>query len=97
MIATVGVDLTTGVERYTFGVPQLYEGINFIPVLIGLFAMAELLTQADRKQSLLDRIGLTAMKLPSWADYRKTWKTITRSSFIGTFIGILPAEGSTVA
>ena len=47
MIATIGVDLTTGVERFTFGIPELYEGIDFIPVLIGLFALTELLEQAQ--------------------------------------------------
>jgi len=97
LIATVGVDLTTGVERFTFGVPELYEGISFIPVLIGLFAVAELLTQANAKDKPLERVSLTAVKLPSLADFKAVWKTILRSSGIGTFIGILPAEGSTVA
>lgn len=97
LIATIGVDLTTGVERFTFGVPELYEGINFIPVLIGLFAMAELLGQATRADGVLERIGVSAMKLPSMADLRRTGATILRSSGIGTFIGVLPAEGATVA
>ncbi|WP_413616110.1 tripartite tricarboxylate transporter permease [Halomonas cupida] len=97
LIATVGVDLTTGVERFTFGIPQLYEGISFIPILIGLFAVAELLTQADVVDRAMDRITLKAIKLPSRDDFKKVWKTILRSSGIGTFIGILPAEGSTMA
>lgn len=97
LLATIGVDLTTGVERFTFGVPELYEGISFIPVLIGLFAMAELLDQAGQKDLKLERFSMSAMKLPSREDYRRTWRTILRSSGIGTFVGILPAEGSTVA
>ncbi|MDA7984016.1 MAG: tripartite tricarboxylate transporter permease [Alphaproteobacteria bacterium] len=97
LIATVGVDLTTGVERFTFGIPELYEGISFIPVLIGLFAMAELLKQAGHADLALERFSVRAMKLPSLADFRRVWKTILRSSGIGTFIGVLPAEGATVA
>lgn len=97
LLATVGVDLTTGVERFTFGVPQLYEGISFIPVLIGLFAMAELLDQAGQKDTPLERFSMSALKLPGIADFKRVWKTILRSSGLGTFIGILPAEGSTVA
>ena len=49
MIATVGVDLTTGVERFVFDIPELYDGIDFIPVLIGLFAVTEVLTQAGTR------------------------------------------------
>ena len=43
LLATVGIHLTTGVERFTLGIPDLDEGIHFVPVLIGLFAMGELL------------------------------------------------------
>ncbi|WP_110598105.1 tripartite tricarboxylate transporter permease [Salinicola lusitanus] len=97
LIATVGVDLTTGVERFTFGIPELYEGISFIPILIGLFAIAELLSQANVRDKVLERISLNAIKLPSVTDFKRVWPTILRSSGIGTFIGILPAEGSTMA
>ncbi len=97
LIATVGVDLTTGVERFTFGVPELYEGISFIPVLIGLFAIAELLKQAAEVGKPVTAIGLSAIRLPSLQDFKRVWATIARSCGIGTFIGILPAEGSTVA
>ena len=47
LLATVGQDLTTGVERYTFGIHSFTDGIEFIPVLIGLFALAELFEQAS--------------------------------------------------
>lgn len=97
LIATVGVDLTTGVERFTFGVPELYDGIHFIPVLIGLFAVTELLSQAQTSGGQALQVALTALKLPSRADVRKVMPAILRSSGIGTFIGVLPAEGSTMA
>ena len=97
LIATIGVDLTTGVERFTFGNPHLYEGIHFIPILIGLFAMTEIFEQVRAHAPDYERARLTAIKLPSKADFRRVYKTIIRSSGIGTFVGILPAEGSTVA
>ena len=97
LIATVGVDLTTGVERFTFGVPQLLEGIHFIPVLIGLFAVTELLSQAQNLGQEKLSIKLSAVKLPSLDDLRRVRGTILRSSGIGTFIGVLPAEGGTMA
>ena len=97
LIATVGIDLTTGVERFVFGVPELYDGIHFVPVLIGLFAVTEALGQAQNLDASLGRVSLSATRLPSLEDFRKVKGTILRSSFIGTFIGILPAEGSTMA
>ena len=97
LIATVGVDLTTGVERLTFGIPELYDGIHFIPVLIGLFAITELLSQAQMLGLEKLSVAVTAMKLPTWEDFRQVRGAILRSSGIGTLIGVLPAEGSTMA
>lgn len=97
LISTVGVDLTTGVERFTFGNPHLYEGIHFIPILIGLFALTEIFEQSRASTPNYECARLTAIKLPSREDFRRVWATIARSSNIGTFVGILPAEGSTVA
>ncbi len=97
LIATVGVDLTTGIERLTFGVPELYDGIHFIPVLIGLFAVTELLTQAQTLGLEKVSVAIKAVKLPTLDDFRRVKGAILRSSGIGTFIGILPAEGSTMA
>ena len=97
LIATVGIDLTTGVERFTFGVPQLYEGIQFIPVLIGLFAVTELLSQAQDLGRERVAVALSALKLPTLNDFRRVKGAILRSSGIGIFVGVLPAEGSTMA
>ena len=97
LIGTIGIHLTTGVERFTFGSYELTEGINFIPVLIGLFAIGELLNQSQSLDVVYERISSVVVKLPSWEDFRRVRGTILRSSGIGTFIGILPAEGATVA
>ena len=97
LLATVGTDLLTSVKRYTFDAPVLYEGIGFVPVMIGVFGISELLSQASRLNERREPITMKAIRLPSREDYRRVWKTILRSSGIGTFIGILPAEGATVA
>ncbi|MGQ0675315.1 MAG: tripartite tricarboxylate transporter permease [Rhodospirillales bacterium] len=97
LLATVGLDLTTGVERFTFGVYSLSDGVEFIPVLIGLFAVAELLEQATRRGGVTEYFKLTTVKLPSLADFRKCAKAIALSTGIGTFIGVLPALGATTA
>ena len=97
LLATVGVDLMTSVERFTFGLPELSEGIGFVPVMIGVFGISELLIQASQIHTIRERVSMKTIQLPSREDYRRVWKTILRSSGIGTFIGVLPAEGATVA
>lgn len=96
-LATIGADQVTAVERFMFGNYELYEGLGFIPVMIGLFAMSELFVQSTTINRAIERIGMKAVKLPGLADYKRIWKTVLRSCGIGTFIGILPAEGATVA
>jgi len=96
-IACVGMDEISGFGRYDFGLTHLMDGISFIPVMIGLFAATEVFRQADIgiRKVVVDRkiSGL----LPTWKDIKSVKKTLIRSSLIGTFIGILPAEGGTVA
>ncbi len=97
LLATIGVHLATGVERFDFGIEELSEGIHFVPVLIGLFAMSELLTQSQTLNAAVERMSAKSLKLPSWKELKELKWNIFRSSSLGTFIGILPAEGSTVA
>src|SRR3546814_15574383 len=56
LVSTVGIHLVTGTERFTFGMPVLYDGIDFVPVLIGLFAISELLTQSPAGNVVMERI-----------------------------------------
>ena len=65
--------------------------------MIGVFGISELLVQADNLHVERKQVVMKSIRLPNMNDYRKVWKTILRSSGIGTFIGILPAEGATVA
>ena len=97
LLSTIGIHLTTGVERFTFGVNELYDGLPFVPVLIGLFAVAELLKQSRVGETVFERVRANVMKLPSREDFQRIKYTVLRSSGLGTFIGILPAEGATVA
>jgi putative tricarboxylic transport membrane protein len=96
-IACVGMDGISGFSRYDFGITHLMDGISFIPVMIGLFAATEVFRQAEKgiRKVVIDRkiSGL----LPTWKEIKSVKTTLIRSSLIGTFIGILPAEGGTVA
>ena len=96
-LSTIGAERVTTIERFMFGNYELYEGLGFVPVMIGLFAMSELLVQSKVANNAVEFVKMKAVQLPSREDYKKIWKTVLRSSGIGTFIGILPAEGATVA
>ncbi|MGI6574965.1 MAG: tripartite tricarboxylate transporter permease [bacterium] len=96
-IGTVGIDSITGTARFTFGVTLLRDGIHFVPLLIGLFAVAEVFN------SVASRIGQplpsreATLQLPSLKEMINLKSTILRSSSIGTFIGALPGAGGTIA
>ena len=96
-LATIGAERATGIERFMFGNYELYEGLSFVPVFIGLFALSELFVQSRLVNKVADTVAMKAVRLPSREDYKRIWKTVLRSCGIGTFIGVLPAEGATVA
>jgi putative tricarboxylic transport membrane protein len=97
MIASVGIDAHTGVARFTFGVPDLLAGIDFLVIVIGLFGMAELFTLVERQfASRVEKIPL-GRSFMSLADLAKVKYTILRSAVIGFAIGVLPGTGATIA
>ncbi|MEW6697891.1 MAG: tripartite tricarboxylate transporter permease [Bacillota bacterium] len=96
-LATVGIDAMTGIARFTFGVSGLMGGIDFIPVLIGLFAVSEVLRRVMDDLVVKEKIERVKSQLPDLALIKKMWGTILRSSAIGTIIGILPGIGATTA
>lgn len=101
-LATVGIDVGVGSQRYTFGSTELINGINFIPVAIGLFGIGELLYTMWRGGHL-ENIGFKAVSIrsrdfwPNKKDYRDSTGAITRGSFLGFFVGAAPGAGATVA
>ncbi len=96
-LATVGIDGMTGVPRFTFGVGGLMSGIDFIPVLIGLFAISEVLRRFMEDYTITHKMGKVTSTLPGIKAIKRLSGTILRSSLIGTIIGILPGIGATTA
>lgn len=96
MIALVGIDSQTAVVRYTFDMPELYEGVEFLIVALGVFALAEVLVMLNRRGEGGARGGVTSLRLSGRELGRITPPTL-RSSVLGFFIGVLPGAGATVA
>lgn len=97
MIATVGMDMMNGTPRYTFNQVALLDGFSFIPVLIGLFAVSQVLINVETSRSLSMKDTKILGLLPSLKELKSVGPTIARSSVIGTFVGILPGAGATIS
>lgn len=97
LFATIGLDLVYGTNRFTFGDPNLMGGLNFIAVLIGLFAIPEILTMARDPRPRDGETRALGRKGVSFAEYRKSFRTIVRGSFIGVFLGSIPGIGAAPA
>ncbi|WP_291296505.1 tripartite tricarboxylate transporter permease [Elioraea sp.] len=99
MVSTVGFDTISGFPRFTFGVTDLMSGVSFIPAMIGLFAVSEVLrgmadpeSQASLPQQ---RIGNVFRGLGTVT--RRYWPNALRGNAIGTIVGALPGAGADIA
>ena len=96
LIGTVGLDPLTAEERFTFGVVELWGGISFIAVMIGMFGASEALVQLHHigKNSVKQKINKI---IPSWKSILKYLPLSIKSSSIGVIIGALPGTGGDIA
>lgn len=97
-ISTIGVDPITATDRFTFNSIELMNGISYIPIMIGAFALSEVFTQIvgnqDGDNGASSKIKVGAYKLREFLSYK--WVAL-KSSIIGTVIGILPGTGGSIA
>lgn len=97
LLATVGLDLVYGTNRFNFGDPNLMGGLNFIAVLIGLFAIPEILSVVWNPKSQEGQARSIAGNRVTWGDYRRCFRSILRGSFIGVILGSIPGIGAAPA
>jgi len=97
MIATVGTDPVSGVPRFTFGSPDLLGGIRPILVMVGLFAVSELMVQVSEPAWARTSTRDTRLKLPNWATWKRMFRPHAIGAVIGTVEGVTPGAGGTIA
>ena len=97
LIATVGSDPMTGFARFSFGVPDLASGLGAVPVLIGLFAIPEIMRKSRGNTNERFTADYKKITMFDRDTLRAVGPTIGRSGLIGTFIGILPGAGAATA
>jgi putative tricarboxylic transport membrane protein len=99
MLAMVGYDIISGDARYGFGIPEMMDGVDFLPVAIGLFGLGEVLYDAEqvgKPPVAKGRYGLRDV-MPSGADWVRSRWAIARGTVVGFAVGMLPGAGPTVA
>jgi len=97
MVAFIGSDPVSGVQRFTFGSVDLLDGVKPILVMVGLFAVSEMLVQIGEPPWARGNTGSTRLKLPNWAMSKRLFKPQAIGAAIGTFEGVTPGAGGTVA
>ena len=97
MVATIGTDPVTGSTRFTFGFPELLGGIEPVLVMVGLFAVSELLVQTAQREAPIVVKSNARIEFPDWKLARRLIPAQMIGNIIGTFEGIMPGAGGTVA
>jgi putative tricarboxylic transport membrane protein len=97
-LATVGIDLISGMTRYCLGSVFLMQGIELVPVAMGLFGMAEVLLVAERAGGLPHVTAVRLRELvPNLSEWRRSVFPMLRGSIIGFLIGLLPGPSATIS
>ena len=98
VLGLVGTDVNSGILRFTFGITDLFDGIDFVAVAMGLFGIAEVISNLERADEKRQAVSLSradgAGVLLSRADFRAAWPAVLRGTGLGAVLGILPGGGA---
>ena len=94
LLGLVGADTNTGQFRFTFGLPQLADGIGFVVVAMGLFGFSEIIINLERRAKREVVMAQIESLMPTREDFAASWKAVLRGTGIGALLGILPGGGA---
>jgi putative tricarboxylic transport membrane protein len=97
LLSLTGTDVNTGTQRFAFDVPQLFDGLDFVPLAMGIFGFAEIVKNLEPhgERSVLTQ-KITNM-FPTREDFRRMIPAILRGTTLGTFLGVLPGGGAVLS
>jgi TctA family transporter len=98
LLGLVGTDVNSGLTRYTFGISAIWDGIDFLPLVIGMFGVVEIIRNLE--QHALPRTAITAKLrelFPNKEEFRLAWRAVLRGTGLGSLLGILPGGGPVLA
>jgi TctA family transporter len=94
LLGLIGTDVNSGVLRFTFGIPELSDGIGFVVVAMGMFGLAEIIANLELKGTREVFTGKVKNLFPTKTDFKRAWPAVLRGTALGSFLGILPGGGS---
>jgi TctA family transporter len=98
LLGLVGTDTNSGVTRYTLGISSLWDGIDFLPVVIGMFGVVEIIRNLEHPGHIRSAIGMKFREIwPSRSEFRAAWPAALRGTGLGSLLGILPGGGPVLA
>ena len=96
LFGQIGTDVNSGMERYTFDMPFLAEGVGLVSIALGCFGIAEISKNLDAKNERTPFNGKIHL-MPTWPEFKRIIPSALRGSVIGSVLGILPGGGPTIA
>jgi len=94
LLGLIGTDVTSGTQRYTFGIFELADGIGFVTVAMGMFGLGEIIRNLENEEERSVAISKITSRWPTKEDWRRMMPSILRGTAIGSVLGILPGSGS---
>ncbi|MBI5279260.1 MAG: tripartite tricarboxylate transporter permease [Burkholderiales bacterium] len=97
VLGLVGTDVNSGVARYSFGIPELTDGINFVALAMGLFGFAEIISNVEQREHRETFLSGVTNLFPTREDFRRFIPAAVRGTALGTALGMLPGGGATLS
>ena len=98
LLGVVGTDVNSGVARFSFGIPELSDGIGFVAVAMGMFGFSEIITNLEQSEEHRELLTQKVENIwPTWQDLKDCSGAITRGTILGSALGILPGGGALLA
>jgi TctA family transporter len=97
LLGLVGTDVNSGTQRYTFGLPELADGIGFVIVAMGMFGIGAIIANLENESTREVTIKKVTGLFPTREDFRRMIPPTLRGTTIGSFLGILPGGGAALA
>src|SRR5688500_3410778 len=94
LLGLIGTDITSGAMRFTFGIPELADGIGFVTVAMGMFGLSEIIRNLETESERSVVIAKITSLMPTKEDWKRIIAPILRGTMIGSAMGILPGSGS---
>jgi TctA family transporter len=96
-LGMIGTDVQTGQQRFTFGIPELSDGVGFVSIAMGMFGIAEIIMNLERPEARNVMSGKVGSLMMSREEFSRSVPAVLRGTAVGSILGILPGGGAALA